>query len=127
MKSIGKMILVGFLVWLIPFLVAIAIYRLHEPYRPLFESVMAVVVASVTMVFAGLYLVKLETQFIAEAITLGIIWFVIAVGIDLLMFMWGPMKTSFADYMMDIGVTYVMIPVITVGFGWVLGKRKQQR
>ena len=125
MKSVGRVILFGFLVWLVPFLVAIAIYPLHEPYRPLFESVMAVVVAGVTVLFAGLYLARLETRFIAEATTLGIIWFVIAVGIDLLMFMWGPMKTSFADYMMDIGITYVMIPVITVGFGWVLRKRKQ--
>jgi len=35
------------------------------------------------------------------------------------MFMEGPMKMSIADYMMDIGFTYLMIPVITVGIGYI--------
>jgi len=28
------------------------------------------------------------------------------------------MQMSFADYIMDIGLTYVMIPVITTGMGY---------
>ena len=43
----------------------------------------------------------------------GMIWLAIGVSIDLLMFMQGPMKMPLADYIKDIGVTYLMIPIIT--------------
>jgi len=38
------------------------------------------------------------------------------------MFMWGPMKMSFINYMMDIGFTYLIYPIVTIGFGSVLEK-----
>jgi len=37
-----------------------------------------------------------------------------------------PMKMSFADYMMDIGLTYLIIPVICIGFGYLLKKQGSQ-
>jgi hypothetical protein len=46
--------------------------------------------------------------------------------IDLAMFMQGPMKMPFADYVMDIGLTYLIIPAITVGFGY-LSKSKTEK
>lgn len=36
------------------------------------------------------------------------------------MFMEGPMKMSLVDYVMDIGLTYLIIPAVTVGFGYVM-------
>jgi hypothetical protein len=44
----------------------------------------------------------------------------ISIVIDLFMFMWGPMKMSIGDYMADIGLTYLIIPAITVGAGFLL-------
>jgi len=35
------------------------------------------------------------------------------------MFTRGPMPMSFINYLKDIGFTYLLIPVITVGFGYV--------
>jgi hypothetical protein len=34
-----------------------------------------------------------------------------------------PMQMSMGDYMMDIGLTYLIIPIITIGFGLILEKR----
>ncbi len=73
--------------------------------------------------FSILYFRKLESGFLSEAVRLGIAWFVISLGIDLLMFMWGPMKMTFIDYMMDIGLTYLIFPTVTIGFGYILEKR----
>ena len=123
MKSFWKAFLYGVVVWAIPFIVAMFIYPLRENERPLFESIMPVAVALGVIIFGCQYLSKLDLNFLKESIWLGILWFVINIVIDLLLFSWGPMKMSFADYMKDIGITYFIIPVITIGLGWLGEKR----
>ncbi len=116
----------GLLVWLIPFIVSILIFPLRTSNRAPFESIMPVVVTLCAVVFSILYLRNLEEGFVREGLLLGVIWFVISIAIDLLMFMWGPMKTTCAEYTMDIGLTYLIIPTVTIGFAFVK-KRRQRR
>jgi len=54
---------------------------------------------------------------------IGVVWFLVNVMLDLLLFMEGPMKMSFADYMADIGLTYLIIPSVTFGLGYSLQKK----
>ena len=122
MKKYLRLGLWGFLVWLIPFVLSCLIFPLKTSLPALFESIMPVVVVIFTVVFAVVYLRKLKANFLREGIIVGIAWLVICLVFDLLMFMEGPMKMTFADYMMDIGLVYLMIPTITVGFGWLLEK-----
>ena len=122
MKKYLKLGLSGFLVWLIPFVVSVLIFPLKGSLPALFESIMPVVVVISVVVFAALYFRKVKADFLKEGIVVGIVWLMICLVLDLLMFTEGPMKMSLADYMMDIGLVYLMIPIITVGFGWVLGK-----
>jgi fumarate reductase subunit C len=124
MKSIKKALLYGFLVWLIPFIAAILLSSVRKDNRPLFESIMPVVITISVVPFLILYFSKLQAHFLKEAVLLGIIWLAISLILDLFLFMEGPMKMSFADYMMDIGLTYLMIPTISVGFGYLLEKRR---
>ena len=119
MKSLRWALVFGFLIWLIPFTISILIFPLRTSNRALFESIMPVVVTLCAVVFSILYFRKLEEGFIREGILLGVIWFAISIVIDLLMFMWGPMRMTFAEYMMDIGLTYLIIPTVTIGFGFV--------
>jgi hypothetical protein len=44
MNKYLKISLFGFLVWLIPFAVSVAIFSIHETQRPLFESFMPLVI-----------------------------------------------------------------------------------
>lgn len=115
----------GFLIWLIPFLVSFVIFPLRETNRPLFESVMPVILTIVVLIFSILYFIKLDKDFIGKSVVLGIIWLVISIIIDLVMFLpesdW---HMSFSDYMMDIGLTYLIILLIPIGFGYILEKRK---
>lgn len=104
--------------WLIPFAIAVAIFPVKVATPALFESVMAVVVTACAVLFAALYLKKARTRFVREGIVAGIAWLAISVALDLLMFMEGPMKMSLADYVMDIGLTYLIIPTVTVGLGY---------
>lgn len=117
MKSLKMALFYGFLIWLIPFVVAFLIFPIKTSLPALFESIMPVVITFSVVLFLNLYFRKLKTDFLKEGITLGIVWFLMSIIIDLFMFMEGPMKMTFVDYMMDIGLTYLIIPTITIGFG----------
>ena len=115
-----KIVLFGFLVWLIPFAASFFIYPLKAPMYSLFESIMSVLIAIAAMIFSYLYFKNIKTNFVMEGIITGIVWFIIAILIDLLMFLpASPMHMNFTDYMMIVGVKYLIIPVVTVGTGYV--------
>ena len=51
-------------------------------------------------------------------------WFLISVMLDLVMFLpESPMRMDIVNYVKDIGLTYLMIPTITIGFGYPCEKR----
>jgi hypothetical protein len=106
----------GLVVWLAPFVVAFLAFPFRESARPLFESIMAVVVTATAVVLGLSYLKRLDGGFVREGLLLGLIWFAMCVLIDVpLMLFGGPMKMSFGAYMADIGLTYLSIPIITWG------------
>jgi len=120
-KSIKAILLYGFLIWLIPFMVSILIFPIHDSSRALFESIMPVTLTIVVLFFSMLYFRKLEDDYLNEGIMMGIIWFVISIAIDLVMFLpESPMQMTFAEYMMDIGITYVIILMIPIVIGYIL-------
>ena len=123
MNSFKKALLFGFLIWLFAFAVSFIIWPLHENNRAFFESIMPVAVVLATVFFAILYFKKVDAVYVSEGIAIGLIWLCLNLIIDLLMFSWGPMKMPLSEYMMDIGFTYLMIPVITYGFGRLLEAR----
>ncbi|MEL7671227.1 hypothetical protein [Methanobacterium sp.] len=115
-----KIVLFGFLAWLIPFTVSFFIYPLKAPMYSIFESIMSVLIAAAAMILSYLYFKDIKTNFVMEGIITGIVWFIIAIVIDLLMFMpASPMHMNFTDYMMTVGVKYLIIPVVTIGTGYV--------
>ena len=115
MKSLKLSLSYGFLVWVIPFVAALFIYPLRSTERALFESIMPVVLVACVVLFSVLYFKKTEKS-LREGIFLGVLWLVISVAIDFLFFIWGPVKMPVLDYIKDIGATYIIIPLITVGF-----------
>ncbi len=121
MTSIGKALLFGVVVWLVPFVVAVLVFPLRESSRALFESIMPVAVAGTTVALGVVYMARVSRGFVREAVLLGCLWLAICVAIDApLMLFGGPMHMTIGEYLADIGVTYVMIPVITTGLGLVL-------
>lgn len=126
MRKYPRMILLGFLTWLIPFLVAIIIFPLRTSQRLLFESIMPNIVVVCAVFFSITYFRRQEVNCLKEGMIIGGVWFTINIGLDLLLFMEGPMKMSISDYMKDIGLTYLIIPIVTVGFGYLLEQRKRR-
>lgn len=124
MNKYLKIVIFGFLVWLIPFLVSFVIFPLKATMMPLFESIMPLVLTMVVIVLTYYYIKYLVANFIKEGFIIGMAWFIINIAIDLFMFLpASPMQMSFTDYMMDIGLTYVIIPVITIGMGYMANSK----
>ena len=115
MTSWRRAILLGLIVWLIPFVVAFAAFSLKESWRSLFESIMALTVALVVVSCARFYFRRSEARRFQEGLALGLVWLAISVAIDLPLMLSPPINYTLAEYGADIGLTYLMIPVITVG------------
>jgi hypothetical protein len=114
----------GILVWLIPFFVSFPIVGLRETNRVLFESIMPVVLTITIVLFSILFFTRVKKEYFKEGIIAGISWFCISLFIDLLLFLpESPMQMSLPDYMMDIGLTYLMLLIIPVGFGYILDRK----
>ena len=124
MTPMRRAILFGFLIWLIPFVVAFVIFPLRESSRPLFESIMPVSVAAATVIFGVLYFRHVTRDHVRQGILIGVIWLAMCLLIDLpLMLLGGPMQMTLWEYVSDIGITYLMIPAITIGMGVALGRQ----
>lgn len=126
MKSYLKIIIFGIFVWLVPFLVSIFIYPLKTAGSPLFESIMPLVITIMVVILAYSYLKSIKIDLIREGMIIGVIWFIINIAIDLALFLpSNPMQMTLTNYMMDIGITYLMIPVITMGMGYMAENKGQ--
>ena len=124
MRNIKKALLYGFALWLIPFVVAMALFQVRNSNRPLFDSVMPVVLTVCVMWLLNLYFRAAAAVTVRESVLLGGLWFLMSLGLDCPMFSYGPMKMSLAAYMSDIGFTYLLIPAATIGVGFILRGRK---
>jgi len=115
-----RALIFGFLAWLVPFVISVAIYRIRESDRPLFESIMAIVVAGCASLFLNLYFRKVEQRFAVEGMLLGLLWCAMSVALDLPLFSYGPMKMPLAAYLGDIGVAYLVFPAVCIPTGLLL-------
>ncbi len=125
MMSFLKALLFGLLIWLVPFVVAVVIFPLRESARPLFESIMPVTVTAICVVCAVLYLQQCQGGYVRAGVRAGLLWFAMSILIDApLMLFAGPMKMTIGEYFADIGLTYLIIPLITVGISVALARNE---
>jgi lysophospholipid acyltransferase (LPLAT)-like uncharacterized protein len=127
MNNNVKIVLFGFLLWLIPFIVSALIFPLRNSDRPLFESIMPVVIVIWTVFFSIVYLTSKNLfdkkgRMLKEGAKIGLFWLFMSIVLDLMIFIQGPLKMSLWDYSTDIAIIYLMIPAITAGFGYLMDR-----
>lgn len=115
LTSLRRAWLLGLLVWLVPFVVAVCIFPLKEINRALFESIMPVTLAAIVTGSTLLYFRKVPVATLREGLLLGLLWWAISLAIDLPLMLSPPIRMQPLDYAADIGLTYLMIPILTVG------------
>jgi hypothetical protein len=115
-----KIGLFGFLIWMIPFAVSVLIFPLRAGQRPLFESIMPVVIAIWTVFFSIICFSKGYGRFLNDGILIGLVWLAMSMALDVIVFSAGQFMMPLKDYVADIAITYLMIPAITSGFGYLM-------
>lgn len=106
--------LYSFLVWLIPFVISFLIYPLKIQNNPLFETIMSIVLVITGSIFLLLYIKDNLDIKKLELFELGFLFFIISIILDSFLFLEGPMKMSFYNYMLDIGLTYLIYPILAI-------------
>jgi hypothetical protein len=87
---------------------------------------MPLVLTVVVVVGAVLYFHRVQTSFVKEGVVLGVLWLAISVLIDLPLMLSPPMNYTLVEYAADIGLTFLMMPVITVGIGVAAGMQARK-
>jgi uncharacterized membrane protein YpjA len=121
-----KNILYGFLAWLIPFVASFFFYTREGKLTIdifLFKSIMIVVGSISAAILLLLYFRRINADYLKEGILVGLTWLGINLLLDLLVLI--PMSgMSIADYFTRIGITYLVIPVMSITVGTALENKK---
>ena len=110
----------GFLTWLIPFMVSFLFFTPNG--TPLiditfFKSIMTVLGCLVGVLLLIQSFKKIKTNYLKESIRIGLIWFLMNIVLDLIFLL--PLgKLTIMDYIIQIGIRYINIPIISIGMGY---------
>lgn len=115
MKGFLRTLVFGVLLWLVVFIGAMIVFPVKRSDPVFFETLMAIILSAAT-VAAGRIFFRAEDISLKKCIGTGLTWMIVNMAIDLPLFSFGPMKRPFVDYMTDIGLTYLIIPVILSAF-----------
>ena len=111
-----KLLLCGIGVWAVSFIVGIMTFSIQDSLPELFDSIMSITVCLAAVSFGVFYLRRVESEQKRASIVAGISWLAICIAIDLPIFILG-FGMPFNEYIMGIGMTYLMVPIVLIGLG----------
>jgi len=120
MKKFFRLVCFGFLSWLVTFGASVCLFPLKKGSEHLFETLMAFLLTACTVAFTTLYFRKVKADFLRDGCLLGLAFVVCNLFFDVPMFSAGPMQMPLLRYLKDIGIAYLSMPIISIGFGYVL-------
>ena len=97
---------------------------LKDTSVPLFDSLIPVALSALTLWFLYLYFKGVPSGYTKAGLMAGVVWLIMNIMLDHSCSSRGPMQMTFTDYMYDIGLTYLLIPVITTGTGYMMDKTR---
>jgi hypothetical protein len=125
MKSIKKALILGFLSWLIPFVLSFLFFNQKGQLlinELLFKNIMIVTASYVTVFLIIKYFKVVDKNYVKEGIMLGVLWMVINLVLDMVTLV--PMGKPLGVYLPQIGLGYLMIPAMTILAGKILEIKK---
>ena len=126
MKKSWLNLVLGIALWLVMFAARLALMPLSDPDFFLFKTVMVVVGSLVSVTLLAVYFLRIGGPYLMEGLTVGIVWFVIIVVLDLAVLV--PMlQMGLWQYFVEIGFRYLPIIIVALGFGFVLDRKAVAR
>ena len=101
----------GVLSWFLPFAVSFFLFPLKHSNAPLFGTLMGLVLLLTGGILLSRYF-RRRTVAVREAVAVGALWLLLNLAFDYPMFAYGPMKMSAANYYSEIGLSYLIFPVL---------------
>ena len=115
LKNILKIIVLGFIVWLIPTIITYITSFTSGLY--LFDIISALSIAITVIVFSYLYFKKVNSHYIREGFIIGVVWLLISIVLDIILVLMGITKLTLTQYAVFVAPSYIIIPAVTIGFG----------
>jgi hypothetical protein len=106
--------LYGILVWAGVLGLSFAFYLVRNSEPIFFETLITIALVSVTSLCIYLFFSKRPGVTVLKGFLVGSLWLIINIILDQLLFTFGPLQMDMLAYMKDIGLTYAIIPVITM-------------
>ncbi|MBK6932048.1 MAG: hypothetical protein IPH12_14755 [Saprospirales bacterium] len=123
-----KLLLWGFGLWAAVFAVAFVLFPLRQAEPVFFETLISIALAGCTALATRFYFEDLKDGFFRAGIQAGVVWMLVNLAVDLILFLpESPMQMPFPAYVKDIGLTYLIIPIITLLAGHLLEKQHTKR
>lgn len=122
MNKTVKLLLLGLMTWIVPFIAAFFFFDETGQIAVdmyLFKTIM-ILIGGLTGTFAIIiYFKKVQSGFLNQGIIIGLVWFALNFILDLLVLL--PMSgMNFGDYVIQIGLRYLMIPIMSIMAGVIL-------
>ncbi|MBM3513496.1 MAG: hypothetical protein FJX59_07245 [Alphaproteobacteria bacterium] len=111
----GKIVVYGFILWLVPFVVAFFLYTPEGTPRyskDLFESVMMIVIVPLACLLAYRLFVS-PARSPVSGLVVVIAWAAVSVALDLPTIVM-TFDMTLSDYLIDVALSYLAIPAITI-------------
>lgn len=124
MKGMMGALLWGIGVWGFPFAIGMAIFPIASPSTALFDTLVTLALGLAAAVAANRYLKPKAHPGLWGGLKIGFVWLALALTLDAPIFLLGPsqMRMSAADYAADIGLAYLLVPIIAASIGAALAR-----
>ncbi len=125
MRKYFKMVFLGFLSWLIPFVFSFLFYSGEGELSVdvfLFKSIMIVVGSATGAALLVFYFRDVRADHFREGVVVGLVVFALNVLLDFIVLL--PMSGMGVEtYFAQIGLRYLIIPIMSAAIGYVAGRQ----
>ena len=124
MNKWAKILLLGFISWVIPFVASFPMFPLMRSDEVFFKTIMIVVGGLTGMGVIIYYFKDIKKHLVKESALVGTVWLFLNWILDILILL--PMSGQSLDrYFMEIGLRYLNLLIMTLGAGYLLESWKK--
>lgn len=123
-----RTVALGLASWLLPFLVSFLFIDRAGQFlipQPLFKSIMVVLGGGIGTALLAIAF-RQVTPTLRSGLALGLLWLCINLALDIVVLV-PMMKVSVTTYVQDVGLRYLLIPIIAAGIGLVAERERVAR
>jgi len=124
----------GFLIWVVPATIDSLLYSYMSSLMNILDTFILVGLLTTAIACTVRYFKTTEGDFLMEGVEIGALWFFMAIALGLITAVVFPAyiprvgaEATIYTFIMGIGVFFLLVPTITIAFGYILEKKMLAR